>query len=282
VTLVAIAILGAVGLIFGVAIAVATRTLRVWEDPRIDAVAGMLPGANCGAWGVPGCRAFAERAVAGLQQPADCNVIDTVGAAKIAAYLGVEAGAAIKRVARLACAGGANVALQQADYAGLETCAAATTVAGGGKGCAWGCLGFADCRVVCDFDAITMDANRLPVVDVAKCTACGDCVDACPKGLFSIAPLDHKLFVQCRSALEGDDVLALCSVGCTACGKCALDAAAGLITMRNGLPVIDYARNAVASPDVTRRCPTNSIVWLEGAQRFDAPAERALLAGAHG
>jgi ferredoxin len=124
-----------------------------------------------------------------------------------------------------------------------------------------------------------MDATRLPVVDIARCTACGDCVDACPKGLFSIMPMDHKLFVQCRSALEGDEVLALCAVGCTACGKCALDAAAGLITMRNGLPVIDYANNALASPAAARRCATGAIVWIDGAQRFEQ-ATRADLTGA--
>lgn len=278
--LAAVATLGAVGLFFGILIAVANRKLRVWEDPRIDVVTGLLPGANCGACGVPGCRAFAELAVAGRQKPSDCNVLDEAGAAAVAAYLGVEAGQANKKVARLQCAGGANVAIQQADYAGLETCEAAATVAGGGKGCAWGCLGFGDCAVVCDFDAISMNADRLPVVDVTKCTACGDCVDICPKGLFTIMPLDQKLLVQCRSALEGDEVLELCQVACTACGKCALDAP-GLITMRGGLPVIDYSKNDLASPDATRRCPTNAIVWVEGAQRFDrAPsASQTPLAG---
>lgn len=265
--LAAVATLGAVGLFFGILIAVANRKLKVWEDPRIDVVTSLLPGANCGACGVPGCRAFAELAVAGKQKPSDCNVLDEAGTAAVAAYLGVEAGQASKKVARLQCAGGANVAIQQADYAGLETCEAAATVAGGGKGCAWGCLGFGDCAVVCDFDAIAMNADRLPVVDIAKCTACGDCVDICPKGLFTIMPLDQKLLVQCRSALEGDEVLDLCQVACTACGKCALDAP-GLITMRGGLPVIDYTKNDLASPDATRRCPTNAIVWVEGAQRF--------------
>ena len=273
-TFTAVAILGALGLLFGAAIAIANRRLRVWEDPRIDVVTAMLPGANCGACGMPGCRAFAEQAVAGSKKPADCNVLDEAGAATIASYLGVDAGQLVKRVARLACAGGANVAMQQADYAGLESCAAASTVAGGGKGCSWGCIGFGDCAVACDYDAITMDENRLPVVDVAKCTACGDCVDACPKGLFSIMPLDQKLIVQCRSALEGDDILALCQVACTACGKCALDAAPGLVSIQRGLAVIDYANNALASAQATRRCPTNAIVWVEGAQRFTrAPAE---------
>lgn len=276
-TLTAIAILGAVGLFFGIAIAVANRRLRVWEDPRIDVVTGMLPGANCGACGVPGCRAFAELAVAGSKRPADCNVINGDGAGLIAAYLGVDVGAANKKVARLHCAGGANVSVQLADYAGLESCAAASTVAGGAKGCSWGCLGFGDCRVACDYDAIAMDENHLPVVDVAKCTACGDCVEACPKGLFEIMPMEQKLIVQCRSALEGDGVLELCLVGCTACGKCALDAAPGLIAMRHGLPVIDYSRNTLASPDATRRCPTGAIAWVEGAQRFARPERVGVL-----
>ena len=281
-TVVAVVILGSVGLVFGALIALANRKLQVWEDPRIDVVTGMLPGANCGACGVPGCRAFAELAVAGKTKPSGCNVIDAEGAAAIAAFLGVDAGTANKRVARLACAGGASVAVFQANYSGLESCAAASTVGGGGKACAWGCLGFGDCAVACEFDALRMNADGLPVVDVAKCTACGDCVDACPKGLFSIMPLEHKLLVQCRSALEGDEVLSICRVACTACGKCALDAAPGLITMRGGLPIIDYEKNALASRDATRRCPTGAIAWVDGAQRFDN-AERGapVVAGVH-
>lgn len=272
-TLTAVLILGAVGLTFGILIAAANKKLRVWEDPRIDVVAGMLPGANCGACGSPGCRAFAELVVAGKQKPAGCNVLDDSGVRNLASYLGVEAGESNKRVARLLCGGGANVAVQQATYAGLPTCAAASTVAGGGKGCAWGCLGFGDCAVACEFDAIQMDENNLPIVDPVKCTACGDCVDACPKALFTIMPTEQKLIVQCRSALEGDEVLAMCRAGCTACGKCVLDAAPGLISIRNGLAVIDYGKNALASLDATRRCPTNAIAWVEGAQWFNYVAD---------
>ena len=188
-------ILAGVGLVFAAFIALAYWKLRVWEDPRIDVVTSMLPGANCGACGFPGCRNFAEQAVAGAVKPASCNVINEEGAALIASYLGVDAGQASKRVARLLCAGGTNVAVKQAEYRGLSTCGAASAVAGGGKGCAWGCLGFGDCGVACKFDAITMNKLGLPVVDVVKCTACGDCVSACPKNLFEIIPLDQKLLV---------------------------------------------------------------------------------------
>lgn len=270
-----VSILAGVGLVFALFIALAYRKLRVYEDPRIDVVTGMLPGANCGACGFPGCRGFAEQAVAGTVKPASCNVINDEGAAAIAKYLGVDVGEANRRVARLLCAGGKNVAVQQAEYRGLPTCAAAAAVAGGGKACAWGCLGYGDCAVSCDFGAITMLPNGLPQVDLALCTACGDCVDACPKGLFQILPLDQKLLVQCRSLIEGDEALEMCRVACTTCGKCVVDAAPGVVSIASGVAVVDYARNALADPSATRRCPTGAIAWLEGAQFVAGPLRRA-------
>lgn len=270
--LLSILILGGVGLVFAVLITLANKKLKVWEDPRIDIVAGMLPGANCGACGMPGCRNFAEQAVAGALKPGQCNVLDPAGAAAIAQFLGVEAGESVKKVARLLCAGDSHVSVKQAEYRGLQTCAAAATVAGGGKGCAWGCLGLGDCAVSCKFGAIRMSESGLPVVDPALCTACGDCVAACPKGLFTIMTVDQKLIVQCRSLLEGDEAEALCQVACTACGKCALDAAPGLIAMRSGLAVVDYSKNELASPNAIRRCPTGAIAWVDGQQFADKPA----------
>lgn len=267
----AVAILGGVGLVFAILIAVANRKLRVWEDPRIDVVAEMLPGANCGACGVPGCRAFAEQLVAGAVQPAGCNVANDTTRGEIAGFLGVDAGSATKVVARLLCAGGSHVSTQQAAYRGYGSCAAASVVAAGGKGCAWGCLGLADCVRSCTFDAMAMNADGLPVVDLAKCTACGDCVEACPKDLLTLSPVDRQLLVQCRNLMSGDAILEQCAVACTACGKCVMDAPSGLISVASGVAVIDYAMNDLARRDATARCPTGAIVWLQGAQ-FQAPA----------
>ena len=266
--LLSIAILGGVGLTFGTLIALANAKLRVYEDPRIDDVERLLPGANCGACGFPGCRGFAEAVVSGSIQPAKCTVMSGEQRQEVAAYLGVEAGTATKVVARLLCAGGNNVASRKATYSGIESCAAAVAVSGGGKGCAWGCIGYADCAVACNFDAITMNPSGLPVVDVDKCTACNDCVVACPLGLFTLMPLDQQLIVQCRSLLAGDAATAVCSVACNACGRCALDAPAGLIEMRGGLAVVDYARwdGSDAAAASIARCPTGAIVWVEGAQ----------------
>ena len=266
-------ILGGVGLFFAALIAVTNRKFRVWEDPRIDVVAGLLPGANCGACGLPGCRAFAEKTVAGAIAPALCTVASPDVRADIAQYLGVDVGQATQRVARLLCAGGTDVAPNRADYRGFVTCKASSAVAGGQKGCVWGCLGLGDCAVACTFDAIWMNEVGLPVVIPEKCTACGDCVRACPKDLFVVMPIDWKLIVQCKSLLEGEAAERLCRVACNACGKCVLDAAPGVIEMKNGLAVIDYQRNDLAQPEATRRCPTGAIVWVEGPQ-FAAPQAR--------
>ena len=269
--LTAVLILGGVGLVFGVFIAIANKRLWVWEDPRIDIVAQMLPNANCGACGLPGCRAFAEQAVAGAVSPAQCTVSGEAARDQIADFLGVDAGEAVKNIARLLCAGGSAVATSQNEYRGLHTCAAAAAVAGGGKGCAWGCLGLADCESACTFGAIRMTETGLPTVDLEKCTACGDCVEACPKSLFVLRPINANLLVQCRSLLGGDEVLEQCKVACTACGKCVQDAAEGLISVASGVAVVDYDRIAFAEPRNVERCPTGAIVWLSGAQFAHVP-----------
>lgn len=269
-------ILGGLGLTFGTLIAIVHRKMWVWEDPRIDTVAGMLPGSNCGACGFPGCRGLAEALVAGKATPASCTVMNAYGREEVAAYLGIEVGEVTQRVARLLCAGGTDAAPQRAEYRGLATCKAAAVIAGGGKSCGWGCLGLGDCAVACKFDAIFMSSTRLPLVIPERCVACGDCVEVCPKDLFVLMPIEHKLIVQCKSQLAGDEIQSKCKVACTACGKCAQDAPPGLISIINGLAVVDYSKNDLAGPEVTNRCPTGAIAWVEGAQfrgRID-PAER--------
>jgi Na+-translocating ferredoxin:NAD+ oxidoreductase subunit B len=264
--LIAGGIMGAMGVFLAAMLAYADKKLYVYEDPRIDAVESLLPKANCGACGCAGCRAFAEKAVAGQIAPGKCTVNSPEGVAAVAALLQIDAGAEEKRVARLACAGGPHVARHRAQYSGVRTCRAAALVNGGGKGCSWGCLGLGDCERVCSFKAIHMSGHSLPIVDTAKCTACGDCVDVCPKQLFSLHVVSHKLWVACKSHAEGQQAEADCEVACTACGRCVADAPAGLIQIVNNLAVIDYSRNALATPVPIQRCPTGAIVWFENGK----------------
>ena len=266
------AIMTAIGLFFGTVLAVAQRFLRVDEDPRIEATNEMLPGTNCGACGQPGCLPFAEKLVAGQVDPGQCTVSTDEAIENIAEYLEVDAGRAEKLVARLRCSGGHRQAHQIAEYRGFEGCRAAAIVSGGGKGCAWGCLGLGDCERACTFDAIHMNANGLPQVDTEKCRACPDCVAACPKDLFELVPLDQNLYVQCNIPLAGEAATQLCTTACDACGRCAADAAPGLIRMEGNLPIVDYAAGGPASPDAVFRCPTNAIVWLEREQFQDQEA----------
>jgi len=266
-------ILGGVGLFFGFVIAMVNKKFWVWEDPRIGEVEELLPSTNCGACGVPGCRAFAEAVVAGEQQPSGCTVMGSDDIDDLASYLGVDAGEANKRVARLLCAGGKNEAARNSDYSGFETCKAATAVASGGKACRWGCLGLADCEESCLLDAIYMNENELPVVIPELCTACNDCVVACPLDLFELMPMDQKLIVQCKNLLHGDAAEDLCSVACNACMKCVADSEPEVIEIRNNLAVIDYEKNSLTDPGAIARCETGAIVWVEGQQFEESPAE---------
>ncbi len=254
------------GVMLAMVLALANRRLYVYEDPRIDQIEDLLPKANCGACGSPGCRPFAEALIQGSTEPSRCTVNAVEMNRTIADLLGVKLTRRERQLARLACAGGSHVAATRARYKGLKSCRAAALISGGGKGCTWGCLGLGDCEVVCGFDAITLDRYGLPKVDIDKCTACGDCVDICPKDLFSIQPESHRLWINCKNQDPQDEAQAHCEVVCTACGRCAVDAPEGLITMQANLAVIDYGKNALASRVAIQRCPTGAIVWLEGAR----------------
>jgi len=261
--LIAIGFMAGLGLLLAAILVIANKKLFVYEDPRIDDVEELLPAANCGACGSPGCRNFAEGLIDGSFEPAMCTVNAKESTECIAEYLGVDAGEANKRVARLACAGGDHVAFIRASYDGLSSCRGAALVSGGGKGCSWGCLAMGDCADVCDFDAITMNEHGLPIVDEDKCTACGDCVDVCPKDLFELHSIEHQLFVACKNLQKGDEPESDCEVVCTACERCAVDSPEGLITIVDNLAIIDYDNNSLASSVAVERCPTGAIVWFD-------------------
>jgi Na+-translocating ferredoxin:NAD+ oxidoreductase RNF subunit RnfB len=255
------------GILLALMLAFASKKFYVYEDPRIGAVEDLLPKSNCGACGMAGCRNFAENVVEGAVIPAQCTVSTPAQRQQIADMLGVEMGTVEKKVARLACGGGRHVAFLRARYAGLKTCRAAAVVGGGGKECAWGCLGLGDCQTVCAFGAIHLDLHGLPVVDADKCSACNDCVEVCPKSLFSLEPVSHRLWIACKNHADGDTAEAACEVACTACGKCVSDAPAGVMKLVRDLATIDYAANDKLGRTPIERCPTGAIVWFDNPNK---------------
>jgi RnfABCDGE-type electron transport complex B subunit len=254
------------GIVFATLLATADHFLKVEEDPRLEAVEELLPGNNCGACGEPGCQAFAGKLVNGEVAPSKCTVSGEEALVEIANLLGVDVGTQEKLVARLKCAGGEGLVGELAAYQGISSCRAAVIVDGGGQACTWGCLGLGDCEKACTFDAIHMNWEGLPSVNVDACTACGDCVDVCPLDLFTLEPLANQLFVQCNSPLTGEAARSRCSVACDACGRCVADAPPGAIEIVDGLPVINWDNEKKPTQSATWRCPTRAIVWLEGEQ----------------
>lgn len=180
--IIALITMALLGLAFGVGLALASRTFQVNEDPRIEQVLEELPGTNCGACGYGGCRAYAEAVVDGesvsLCVPGGSEVAEAV-----AEIMGVEAESVTDRRAVVHCQGDTDRCGSRARYDGELDCRAAEVTAGGPKACSYGCLGFGTCAKACPFDAITMSEGRLPVIDPERCTACGVCVEVCPRDL---------------------------------------------------------------------------------------------------
>ena len=248
--------IGGIGLVSAVALAVAEKYLSLPQDPRIGKVTELLPGVNCGGCGYAGCADYARAIV--LNQ-AECNLCAPGGAAcanAVAAFLGRAAGSLEKRVAYVLCCGDDAEATRRAAYNGINECSAAQAVAGGDKGCTYGCLGYGTCARVCPVAAISV-ANGLAKVDKAACIACGKCVTACPRKIIKLVPAAAEIHVLCSSKDKGPAVKKVCGTGCIGCRICT-KFADGAINMDGFLAVVDYTKPLV-NEDVIGKCPTHCI-----------------------
>jgi len=255
--LIPILTLGTLGLIFGIGLALASKKLAVKTDPRLEAIHGLLPGANCGACGGAGCFGFAESLLSGKTSIDACRVAEEKTKEKIAQLLGQKLEKKVKKIAVLHCNGGRKVK-DRFLYQGIEDCLAANLVLGGQKECVWGCLGFASCVKICPFGAISMSAEGLPLVDKNKCKACNKCVLICPKKLFTLIPVTHNVYVACSSHDLGKDTKAVCPVGCIACKLCEKACKFDAIHIVDNLAVIDYNK-CTSSGECVKVCPMKTI-----------------------
>jgi len=237
-------VMGLLGLVFGVGLAVASSIFAVKKDPRVDEIDEILPGANCGACGAPGCSGFAEGVVEGKYPVSACVVGGPEVAKKIAEILGTESGEIVPKVAVVRCRGTKENCPDKAIYQGIKDCAAAQFVDNGAKGCTYGCLGLGTCVDACPFDAMYMGEEGLPVVIEDKCTGCGKCTEVCPRNIMELIPRSQKVYIACVSKDFGKDVKQVCKVGCIGCKMCSRDkiTPGEIITMDGNLPVIHYDR----------------------------------------
>ena len=248
-------LLGGMGLLCGLALALASRYLAVREDPRVTKVAGCLPGANCGGCGYAGCAAYAAAVAAG-EAPVDGCVPGGAAVAKaVAAAMGVafEGADGEPMVAFVKCGGDSGAATRKFAYNGLTDCAAAAAVAGGDKTCPYGCLGYATCANACPVHAIEI-VDGIAKVREDLCIGCGVCVGVCPRHVIEMVPRSARVRVFCNSKDIGVVVRKYCSNGCFGCQMCVRNAAKGVMVMDGALARVNYSVpfDGDAAPD---KCP---------------------------
>ena len=275
------------GIVLAVVLFFVAQKFRVEEDPRIDEVEGMLPGANCGACGFPGCRAMAES----LVKEADISdLYCPVGGAEtmkaVGEFLGKAAPEREPEVAVVRCAGscelradGTAVRQRLNHFDGARSCAVEAATYAGETGCSFGCLGCGDCVGVCAFDAIRMNPSTgLPEVAEDKCTACGKCVAACPKRTIELrrkGPKNRRVFVSCVNRDKGAVARKACSAACIGCGKCVKVCAFEAIALDSNLAYIDSAKCKLCRKCVAE-CPTGAIIEVGFPPKKEAPAPAPL------
>lgn len=266
-----IGILAGLGLLLSLVLFFVAKKFKVEEDPRIDEVEKVMPGANCGGCGFAGCRAFADAAVKAPNLDNNyCPVGGNDVMKKVAAILGYEIKEKAPMVAVVRCNGTCENRPRTNIYDGVQSCRVKASLYSGDTGCPFGCLGCGDCVSACQFGAISMNPETgLPEVDETKCTACGACAKACPKGVIELrnkGPRGMRVYVSCINRDKGAVARKACKAACIGCGKCAKVCIHDAITVENNVAYIDFTKCKLCKKCVLE-CPTGAI----HAVNFPAP-----------
>ncbi len=272
--LIAVIALGSIGLVAALVLFICSKKFAVKEDPRLAEVASVLPQANCGGCGFPGCSGLADALVKAADKGSIEGLSCPVGGAevmsKVADLLGMAVANAEAKVAVVRCNGTCEMRPKTAIYSGLRTCSAMHACGAGETACGFGCLGCGDCVAVCQFGAITVNPETgIAEVDEEKCTSCGACVKACPRGIIELRKKGlkgRKVYVKCSNNDKGPAAKAACKVACIGCGKCEKECPFGAITITANLSYIDADKCRLCRK-CEKVCPTHAIV----AVNFPAP-----------
>lgn len=255
--IIAVIVLGVMGLLFGIILSIASKIFAVQVDPKIVQVRAALPGANCGACGYPGCDGLAEAIASGKASNNSCVVGGEETALKVSQVVGGKAEELSPKVAVVLCQGDCDKAKDKFIYKGIQDCHAQSILHGGAKDCSYGCLGCGTCLEACKFDSINI-IGGIAVIDKNKCVACGKCVEVCPKKIIELIPKDMNYQVKCKSNDKGKDVREKCSIGCIGCQICVNNCPENTIEFNNNLAKIDYSKCTNCGVCASK-CPTHAI-----------------------
>lgn len=265
--LIALIVLGSIALVAAVVLYVCSKKFAVHEDPRLAQVTAILPGANCGGCGYPGCSGMAAALVKGADAGSLDGLFCPVGGSnvmgQVADLLGMAVSNTEPKVAVVRCNGTCEFRPHIAEYNGLRTCTAMNACGAGETGCGYGCLGCGDCVKACAFGAITINpATGLAEVDENKCTACGACVKACPRHIIELRKKgikNRRVYVRCVNKDKGAVAMKACKAACIGCGKCEKECKFEAITITNNVSYIDPDKCRMCRKCVDV-CPTHAII----------------------
>lgn len=259
--IIALALVGGVGLIAAILLAIATHFFSIEKEEIINNVRKKLPGINCGACGYAGCDDYAEAIAKNGAKINSCVPGGAEATNEIAKLMGIEPPRLIKKVAFVHCNGNCKAAEHKAEYKGILSCKAEAMLYGGSLACAFGCLGKGDCAAACPVKAICIK-DDVARIDVNKCLGCGLCVDTCPKKLITLVSEEDKTVVMCHNKERGATVRKNCKNGCIACGICEKNCPEGAITLIDLLAVIDTEK-CTGCGICVEKCPSKCIKPLD-------------------